>query len=85
MMSSYTAQVAAQYSHTVFLTDTGATYATGYNSAGQLGDGTKTNQYKPTRVITVPGQYAITSISAGFYHSCATAGDAAVMCWGRNK
>ena len=57
----------------------------GYNAQCQLGDGTKTNQYKPTRVITVPGQYAITSISAGFYHSCATAGDAAVMCWGRNK
>ena len=57
----------------------------GYNGYCQLGDGTKTNQHQPTRVITVPEQYVITSISAGHDDSCVIAGDAVVMCWGRNK
>ena len=60
-------------------------YLQGYNSDCQLGDGTKTSRSTPTRVITVPSQYSITSLSSGYKHTCVVTGDDAVLCFGDNR
>ena len=60
-------------------------YLQGYNSDCQLGDGTKTSRSKPTRAITVPDEYSITSISSGYKHTCVVTGDDAVLCFGDNR
>ncbi|MCR8898568.1 protein kinase [Gordonia sp. GONU] len=58
----------------------GTAYCWGDNQAGQLGDGTTTNRWKPTRVADLSG---VTSITTGGPNSCAIAAGVA-YCWGNN-
>ena len=69
-----------------FQTQVGEYRCWGANWYGQLGDGTKTHRSIPVPVggFTAPAA-SQSSISAGFYHSCAigtSAGRRAVYCWG---
>jgi hypothetical protein len=73
--------IQAGASHTCALTDEGTPYCWGWNGAGQLGDGTRTDRYTPTRVN---GGLALTSLSLGDYFSCGMRGNA-VWCWGANE
>ncbi len=57
----------------------GTAYCWGENSAGQLGDGTRTSRNVPS---VVSGGLAFQSVATGTHHTCGvtTAGD--VYCWG---
>jgi len=71
--------------HTCALLNTGAVNCWGYNSAGQLGDGSTTNRLAPVAVnaFTVGSATAV-SITAGYNHTCALLNTGAVNCWGYN-
>jgi len=69
--------------HACALNAEGSAYCWGDNSTGQLGDSTTTNRADPVPVL---GGFKFQSISAGYQHTCArTAGEGAVVCWGRNR
>ncbi|NBR65595.1 MAG: DUF4082 domain-containing protein, partial [Actinobacteria bacterium] len=54
----------------------------GYNSSGQLGDGTVVSKATPTDVIPVGS--GATAIAAGSQHTCAVV-SGGVKCWGNNS
>jgi cysteine-rich repeat protein len=58
-----------------------ALYCWGYNSYGQLGNGTSTLSNVPVRIGSdIDWQY----VSAGDWHTCATKTNGTLYCWGRN-
>jgi len=69
--------------HTLALTDDGALWAWGFNSYGQLGDGTDTDSYIPLQV-NLPAGVTVTAIAAGMNYSLALADDGTVWAWGEN-
>jgi alpha-tubulin suppressor-like RCC1 family protein len=80
--------------HTCAILDEGSIKCWGYNSRGQLGDGTNTDRTSPTRIETpeINGEAAIgytaKSITAGDYHTCALIEwslNISTVCWGSNE
>lgn len=67
--------------HTCALTLSGEAQCWGFNSEGQLGDGTRSETSIPVRVAT-GARFMV--ISAGAFHTCAVATDRRGMCWGAN-
>ncbi len=59
----------------------GSVWGWGSNFKGQVGDGTTTHRYAPTRVV---GLTQIRSISVGASHIMALANDSSVWSWGSN-
>ena len=55
--------------------------AWGYNSSGQLGDGTKIDRSTSAPVL---GGKTYKQVAAGIYHACGLAIDGTVDCWGFN-
>lgn len=74
--------VAAGGWHSLALKSDGTVWAWGWNFAGQLGDGTKTDRYSPIRV---PGVSGIVSIATGYDHTLALRYDGTVWAWGANN
>jgi alpha-tubulin suppressor-like RCC1 family protein len=83
-------------SHSLALKDDGTVWAWGYNSDGQLGDGTNDDSSTPVQVLAPdaepedpesPDKYLqnIIAISAGDYHSMALDSDGNVWAWGYNS
>ncbi len=75
-------QVATFGISTCALTSAGSVKCWGYNSFGQLGDGTTTPHSAPADVKNLTN--GVTSLAAGYYHACAIMGTGGVVCWGRN-
>lgn len=84
-VSSLTAKataLAAGSDHTCALTTTGEVMCWGYNSAGQLGDGTTESHWEPVRVVDL--EDSVIDITAGVEHTCALTELRTVLCWGSN-
>jgi hypothetical protein len=83
-LGSGVAAIAAGQSsgHTCALTTAGAAHCWGYNTNGQLGDGSTTNRLTPVAVSGLGS--GVAAIVAGGYQSCARTTAGAVRCWGRN-
>ena len=73
-------QISAGESHTCAVTTTGGVKCWGYNSSGQLGNGTRTSSAVPVQVSGLTT--GVTSIAAGSAHTCAVNGDGVAKCWG---
>ena len=75
--------LAAGYYHTCVLTTSGGVECWGYNTSGQLGDGTTTDRYTPVGVVGLGN--GVAAIALGGYHTCALTTGGAVECWGDNE
>ncbi|TMQ08144.1 MAG: hypothetical protein E6J91_33910 [Deltaproteobacteria bacterium] len=73
--------VSAGAHHTCGVTNSGAAYCWGDDSAGQLGDGDSTSHLSP---VAVQGGLTFASVSAGFDHTCGLTTGGVAYCWGRN-
>ena len=81
------AAIAAGSSHTCALTTAGAVHCWGYNSSGQLGDGSNMSRTTPVDVQGLGGSgtlSGVAAIAAGQLHTCARTMAGAVHCWGLN-
>ncbi len=59
----------------------GTTYCWGYNTSGQLGDGTVLTRFNP---VAVAGGVAFDTVAAGGTHSCGLTAAGEAWCWGNN-
>lgn len=73
--------VAAGASHACALTTSGSVWCWGWNTYGQIGDGTTTDRHAP---VAVAGLTGATMVVAGYIHSCALTTSGGVKCWGGN-
>ena len=73
--------IATGWIHNLALLEDGTVRAWGYNSNGQLGDGTNVDRDTP---VPVSGLSGVTALGAGSYHSLALLEDGTVRAWGWN-
>jgi alpha-tubulin suppressor-like RCC1 family protein len=74
--------VTAGRDHSCAILGDGTVKCWGYNSLGQLGDGTTDDSFVP---VSVSGITNATIVTAGSLHTCALLTDGTVQCWGDNE
>jgi alpha-tubulin suppressor-like RCC1 family protein len=67
--------------HMCTLRSGGSAVCWGYNTSGQLGNGTSTNSTTP---VAVSGGYLFTQIAAGSNFTCGVVAGGKLTCWGNN-
>lgn len=67
---------------TCAVTTPGAAKCWGFNSTGQLGDGTQISRLTPVAVVGLSD--GVTELRTGGAHACASVEDGEVKCWGYN-
>jgi|HubBroStandDraft_6_1064221.scaffolds.fasta_scaffold825014_1 alpha-tubulin suppressor-like RCC1 family protein len=72
--------IAAGGQHTLYIDANGMLWATGSNSAGQLGDGTTTNRLSPVQVAS-----GVASAAGGYTHSLFLKTDGTLWAMGDNQ
>lgn len=75
--------VADADSHTCGITSSGGVWCRGYNSNGELGDGTTADRDDPVDVIGLAS--GVRAVAAGTDHTCALMDGGGVRCWGSNE
>lgn len=73
-------QIGLSEGHVCAVTTAGGAYCWGYNNNGQLGDNSIADRSVPTQVFGLTA--GVTSVTAGFRHSCASMDDGSLKCWG---
>jgi alpha-tubulin suppressor-like RCC1 family protein len=68
--------------HSCGVTTAGAAYCWGFNTSGELGDGTNTQSNVP---VAVSGGHIFASVSVYVYHSCGVTTVGVAYCWGDNS
>ena len=71
--------VSAGNTHTAAITTDGSLWTWGYNHWGQLGNGTREDQYKPVKIMD-----NVAAVSAGDNHTAAITTDGSLWTWGDN-
>jgi alpha-tubulin suppressor-like RCC1 family protein len=74
-------QVSAGWDRTCGVTTDNRAYCWGYNTQGELGDGTTTQRLAP---VAVAGGLRFRQVSAGFAATCGVTTDYRAYCWGQN-
>lgn len=69
-------------SHSCGVTKAGKTYCWGYNSHGQLGDGSTTHRREPVAVTT---ERKFERVATGAAYTCGVTEEGEAYCWGRNE
>ena len=68
--------------HSLALKANGQAWAWGYNSDGQLGDGSQTDRSSPVLVV---GSHSFIKIAAGYLHTLGLKADGTLWAWGDNS
>ena len=77
-------QVTTGWKHACALLGDGTVKCWGFNTSGQLGDGTQTQRLTPVTVAGLPGGKTVSAIEGGFAYTCALFTDGTAACWGVN-
>ncbi len=75
--------IVAGEAHTCAITPSGGVKCWGYNGEGEIGVGTNTAQYATPQAVTGLSS-GVSTISGGYYDTCAITTGGAVSCWGYN-
>lgn len=76
-------QVGIGASHACARKSDGTMWCWGYNTSGEVGDGTTTQRNSPVQVTALGNNVA--SIIVGGYHTCAIKTDGTLWCWGQDR
>ena len=75
--------ISAGFDHTCAILDDDSLVCWGYNSSGQLGDGSTILRERPVPVLLPKGRW-VQKISVGYKYTCAIFDDHSLYCWGNN-